>query len=423
MSRSTRLRQSAVNQLSAAILIAAACSSAPANASNAAFQDFFFLVCATPSGALSTRCSETDGGLGNLSGDSESSLNPSQTLSTADAAMLAAQQRSQEIRERMRARRDADEGLKGDGATVDLGPFSLLLNARTATTESDRVVDIDAERGYEVDETSAEIGLDYRFNDSLVWGAWLQWGTSDLEFVRENPGNNFTPLSSAGSIDTDRLGFTTYLSAQLGETGFIDASIGLTGLDADVSRGSVFQESNRVVPQTNSLTTATTEGDELMVTLTAGWQANMGNWNITPFAGITRIETEFDDYAESDQSSAGLALGVSLKDQSMTIGQVGVTLSNAISMDGWVFLPQLRVEYLSELNADRSAADVSFLNDSGNNVFSLQGDDFDDDRLDVSVGFAGVFPNGWIPFLEYQLTTGADNLDRYQVAAGLRIEL
>ena len=423
MSRSTRSRQSAVKHISAATLIAAACTSAPANASNAAFQDFFFLVCATPSGTLTTRCGETDSGLGNLSGDSESSLNPSQTLSTSDAAMLAAQQRSQEIRERMRARRDSDEGLGDEGAKVDLGPFSLLLNARTANTESDRVVDVDAERGYELDETSAELGLDYRFSDTLVWGAWLQWGTSELEFVRENPGNNFTPLANAGTIDTDRLGFTTYLSAQLGETGFVDASLGLTSLEADVSRGSVFQESNRVIAQTDSLTAASTDGDELMFTLTAGWQANVNSWNITPFVGVTHVDTEFDDYVESDLSAAGLALGVSLGDRSMTIGQAGVTISNAISMDGWVFLPQARIEYLSELSSDRSEAEVRFLNDTGNNRFSLQGDDLDDDRLDISVGFAGVFPNGWIPFLEYQVTTGASNLDRYQVAAGLRIEL
>ena len=419
----TFLRQAAMKPIGTAALIAAICSAAPAQAANEAFQDFFFVVCGSPSGVLATRCAETDGGLGNLSGDSESSLNPSQTLSTADAAMFAAQQRSQEIRERMRARRDSDESAGAEDVRVDLGPFSLLINAHTATSESDRLVDIDAERGYELDETSAELGLDYRINDRLVWGGWLQWGKSSLDFDPENPGTNFNPLATAGEIDTDRLGVTTYLSARLGESGFLDASLGYTALDASVSRGSVFQESNRVIAQTNSVTAADIEGDELMFTLTTGLHVDVNSWNVSPFVGITHVKTTFDDYAETDLSSAGLALGVSLGDQSMTIGQVGVTVSKAVSMDGWVFLPQARVEYLSELNRDRSEADVRFLNDLGSNVFSLQGDNFDDDRIDVSVGFAGVFPNGWIPFVEYQLTTGTTNLDRYQVAAGLRIEL
>lgn len=409
-------------------IIGKACAAAllaapPVQASNAEFQDFFFTVCESASGALATRCAETDGGLGNLSGDSESSLNPSQTLSTSDAAVLAAQQRSQEIRERMRARREAQDDTSGAQTKVDIGPFSLLLNARTANTESDRVVDIDAERGYELDENTAEIGVDYRVNDRLVVGGWLQWGTSDLEFVRENAGNNFTPLEQAGTIDTNRFGFTTYLSAQLGKSAFIDASIGTTSLEADTTRGSVFQESNRVITQTNSVTAASTDGDELMVTLTTGWQTRLGSWNLTPFIGATHIETRFDDYVERDRSNAGLALGVSLGDRSTTFGQVGFTLSNAISMDGWVLLPQLRAEYLAELNADRSTSSVRFLNDTNQNRFGLQADDFDTDRLDLSFGVAGVFKNGWIPFFEYQLTTGADALDRYQIAVGLRVEL
>ena len=423
MRRSNNSLKCRQTPIAALVVVMTVCSTTPVWAANEAFQDYFFDVCASPSGTLALRCAETDSGLGNLSGDSESSLNPSQTLSSVDGAMFAAQQRSQEVRERMRARREADEGKGSDDARVSLGPFSLLVNARTATTESDRRVDLDAERGYELDETGAELGLDYRINDALVWGGWVQWGDSEVEFDRENSGTNFNPLVNAGDTNTDRLGVTTYLSAQLGEAGFVDASLGYTKLEVSTSRNSVFQESNRVVTQTNSLTAGDVDGEELMFTLTAGYQTNINNWNLTPFAGITYVDTSFDDYVESDLSSAGLALGVSVADQSVLMGQFGLSISRAISMQGWVLLPQARVEYLVELDRDRAETDVRFVNDAGNNVFSLRGDDLDDDRIDIALGVAGVLPNGWIPFIEYQLTTGTSDLDRYQISAGLRIEL
>ena len=389
---------------------------------NAAFQDFFFSVCANPTAALAARCAETGGGLGDLSGDSESSLNPSQTLSSGDAAALAAQQRTQELRERLRTRRE-DQGAPASSARVELGPYSLLLNARTGSSERDRVVDADAERGYELDERGAEIGLDYRASDALVLGAWLQWGTSELDFDREIAGINFTPQADAGRVDTDRVGLTAYLSATLGERAYLDASAGYNRLQLDVTRNAVFQESARVVPQTNSVTAGDTDGEEWLFTVGAGYQGELGAWSVTPFAGLTFLATDFDTYREADLSATGLALDVSLAEQRALYGQLGVTATRALSMKGWVLLPQLRVEYLAELDRDRSESSVGFVDDAGGNTFRLRGDSDGSDRLDVTVGFVGLLPNGWMPFVEYQFSTLNDDLERYQLSAGLRIEL
>lgn len=60
-----------------AATLGVALASSGARADNAPFQAFFFSVCGGASGVLAARCNETPDGLGNLSGDSESSLNPS----------------------------------------------------------------------------------------------------------------------------------------------------------------------------------------------------------------------------------------------------------------------------------------------------------------------------------------------------------
>ena len=60
------------------LLLAATLTGIPALsfAQNAEFQNFFFAVCGGATvGALTTRCGETPGGTGNVSGDSEESLN------------------------------------------------------------------------------------------------------------------------------------------------------------------------------------------------------------------------------------------------------------------------------------------------------------------------------------------------------------
>jgi len=402
-----------------AACIGACLLAAPAWGTNDALQAFLFQACANPTGALATRCGETPGGSGDVSGDSESSLNPSQTLSGADATLDVAEQRGRELRERLHP----SAGDAASGERVALGPVNFLFNIRQGETERDRRVDLDPERSYEIEETSAEVGLDFTLNDSLTLGGWVQWQQSELEFEGEAPGVNFTPFAEAGTVDTDALGVTVYASLQLGERGYLDASLGYQEQELDLARNSVFQESTRTVAQTPVLTRADTDGETFSATLNAGFSQELGSWTLTPYAGLTWIDSETDGYTEQDASGSGLALNVSDSEQSALIGQLGFSLNRAISLEGWVLVPQLRAEYVAELDRDRAESIVSLVNDNAGTPLALRGDEFEEDRVDLAVGLVGVFPNGWIPFVEYQLSTGADDLERYRIAAGVRVAL
>ena len=79
-----------VSLTTAAVAIGAALQigSQDAMAANPVFQDFVFAnLCTNPTGALNDRCTEWVGTVGDLSGDSESSLNPSQSLSNNHTAL------------------------------------------------------------------------------------------------------------------------------------------------------------------------------------------------------------------------------------------------------------------------------------------------------------------------------------------------
>lgn len=382
------------------------------------FQDFFFDVCANPTGTLAVRCGETDGGLGNLSGDSESSLNPSQTLSSPSVSVAAASARTEQVRERAERARTTD-----DEATVDLGPFSLLLNARHSEDDRTREVGVDNERGYEAAVSALELGVDYRAGEHAVIGSWLSFERSDLDFVQELPGNNFTPLRNAGSIEHQSLGLNVFASFALGERGYFDLSGGYLDLDYDLERRSVFQESNRIVPQTNVETTGETGGSETWFAATWGYNAPFGAWTVGPYLGVTHTSTTVDGYDETDVTGSGLALTVDEVEQTSTAGTAGLRITRAISRETHVLVPQLRLEYVREFDTDEVASTVAFQLDADANRFGLLGDEPDDDYFNASLGIAGVFRNGWMPFLELQGRLGHEDLDRYRVVAGFRVEL
>jgi outer membrane lipase/esterase len=406
----------------AAALVAGAgilAGASAAHAANAAFQDYFFTVCDSPSGALAARCAETPGGTGDLSGNSESSLNPSQTLAGGDAGLAAARVANEHARDRAARVRSGET----DTDAVRVGPFSLLINARGTFTEYDRTPDADAERGYDRDEWGAELGFDYRVSDALVLGALLVWETADTEFDRENPGVNFVPLENAGAIDTDRFGVTLFAALDVGARSYLQFAAGYLAADHDVTRNVVFQESGRVVPQTNVRTSANVDGTDAFVSALWGYLGERDGWTFGPYLGLLYARSETDSYTERDLTGSGLALAVDDYERESLLGTVGVRVGRGFAFGGGILLPEVRVEYLHEFERDAEQASTSLLFDTAANVFALEGDDPDRDYFTAGAGLVFLLPNGWMPFIDYQATLGYEDLDEWRITAGLRREL
>lgn len=394
----------------------------PVQAENPRFQNYFFEVCAGADGLLEARCAETDGGLGDLSSDSESSLNPSQTLGVANAARSTARSRAREAHERGEDALTEGAADTGDGGLA-LKPLSLLVNGRLLSEERSRQVDVDAERGYQMDARGAQLGLDYRFNRDFVAGGMFTWETSSLDYDRERPGQNFTPAGRAGSVDQDSLGATLFANLRLGRSGYLDVSGGYIDSDYTIRRSAVFQESNRTVPQTLVQTQAAPGGDETWAALALGTAITRDAWNFNPYLGATYSRAKVDGYRERDVSASGLALDVGSITADSLLGQAGLRITRPISRPGYVLLPQFSVEYLHEFERDGVSSDIGFQLDQDGNRLRLEGDRRDTGYVDVGVGLVMLLPNGWMPFIEYQITLGQEDLNRNRVALGLRVEL
>lgn len=402
------------------VLVIGLAASMPARADNPRFQDFFFDVCANPTGALAQRCSETPSGAGNLSGESESSLNPSQTLSTTDGALSEARARSKEARERVERYRGSEE--EGAGARLGLGPVSLLLNGRLETEERDREIDVDPERGYEADRRAIEIGLDRRFSDHFVAGLLYAYEDGDLKFDADAAGVSFSPAADAGSIDREAHAVTAFGVLRLSERVYVEANAGYASSDYVMIRNAVFQESGRSVPQTAVHTRAETDGHQYWLGATTGyeWRAGAASYGI--YGGATYVESRLDGYRERDGGDSGLALVVDDMVRDAVTTHMGFRAQRAIGTTSAVWLPQLRVEYEHTSAADEPDATIGFALDGDENRFALEGDSADN-HFNVGVSLSAIFPNGWISFLDLEGIAGAEDRQQYRVTVGIRKEL
>lgn len=382
-------------------------------ASNQALQDIFFAACGNASGALAARCNETDDGLGNLSGDSETSLNPSQVLSG----------HQQSTREKL-SRSAADETSQDSPATtIEMGKWGITLNAGRSWETFDREQDIDNERGYDADGKWALLGADYRWSDTTHLGVLLRWEENDLDYNATNPGRNFTPPSSSGEVNSDALGIGVYLVSWINDSWYIDTKVGFSQGDRTYRRNAVFQESNRAVPQTDSVTEGETDLSELWASALVGTDWHSGAWSWGISAELSYIRTEIDAFNERDLSGSGLAMSFSDADQSSVIGRLNASAQRAIATDFGVAVPYGRLGWVHDFRGDGVEINARYLLDQGNNVLDLRADDPDDGYGVANIGLSLVFTHGWMAYIEGEYWAGYDDLDRHSIALGFRKEL
>lgn len=399
------------------ILAALACVATPAaQAANPAFQNFFFTVCQNPTAALATRCGETGGGQGNLSGDSESSLNPSQALSNNQSPLSLAHSRAGQVEEYSASARE-------DERSIEVGQYGLLFVGRGVWEDKDRRVDLDAERGYSSDSQAFDFGFESRVNERVAVGLLAMYEGSSGEFVPELAGVNFSPVGNAGDVEVTSYGLAAYLSAQLGAGGFFDLAAGYVDSQFELERRAVFQESGRVVPQTNVATTADADGNQLWATANAGFDWSDGAWTLGFYASALWAESTQDPYDERDVTGSGLAMHFDVADRSSLLGTVGVRASRAIKTSFGVVVPQLRVDYLHEFERDGQDASASYLLDAQRSTFTFAGDEVEESYGVAALGIAFILPGGWMPYVSVDSIVGSSELDRYRVSLGLRREL
>jgi len=408
-----------LSRLAAPALLAAV--STPAVAANAGFQSYFLQACSSATGALTTRCGETPGGLGDLSGDSESSLNPSQNMSHTKSSSGLADVRSTEARGRAAVMREGDSAVTGPATTVRLGPLNLLVNGRATWFDRDRDPDTDRERSLDGDSWAVEVGFDGRASERLFLGALVTYESLQYDFVPERRGTNFVAASSAGQAETDSKSVTFYAAFNPAERAYVDAALGYGHQKHDFRRNPVFQGASRQ-GQFSARVAGDTHSNVYWAYVNGGLDFASGPTTFGPFAGITYAKAKIDAYEEQDLNDSGLAMAFAACRRRSALGHVGLRADRAFSTARGVFVPQLRVEYLHEFKREILRQASHFLLDPGGAEVVVSGDRPKSGRFSIGAGLTAILPNGWIAFANFDTLAGGD-LDRQRIAIGLRVEL
>lgn len=389
----------------------------PAWAANAAYQGFFSAVCAgAPTGPLAVRCGETTGGAGDLSGDSETSLNMNQPLNNNDTALARARSKIREVHNHLDehgedAARPQPEGKR----------FSLLINGRGSSFDRDRA-DTDAERGLDGSGRGIEIGFDYLVSTQVTAGALLAYDDETSKFDSTDPGVNFAPPGNSGRIDAEFVTIAAFASVAPTPSSYLVGALGVGLSSYDIERKAVFQESNRQVPQTDLRAKGDPDGNEIWASVGSGYDFDAGAWSLGPYLRVSYADSEVDAHTETDGSGSGLAMRVARSDRTSLTSDLGLRASYTTSVSWGVLVPQLSVEYEHEFDQDAAVSRSSFVLDDLGNEFRTVGDDPDRNYFNVSLGLVGVLARGVMGFIEYREIFGYEDLDRRAVTFGTRIE-
>jgi len=261
----------------------------------------------------------------------------------------------------------------------------------------------DFEHGFDFDANNITTGADMRLNSQAIVGGALGYSAAQMDI------NN-----NAGGMDIDGFNATIYGSYYPSDNTYFDAILNVGSNSFDMKRRIVFGTTD---------VTASSDADSTSFALSVG-----GGYDYVIKGGLTAsfsgrfdyIDTAIDGYAESD--GGGFEVVIQGQDISQLVSSVGAQLNYAASMSWGVLLPHVNVSWLHQFDDKANKVEGYFLADSSQTLFSFDANTPDTDYFVTALGTSAVFAGGKSAFIQYETSLGQENLDIWNISAGLRLE-
>lgn len=289
----------------------------------------------------------------------------------------------------------------GGAAGDDFSRLSLYSNLSYGDGSKDRTRN---EQGFDFDSQALTVGGDYRLSDTLIAGAALGFGQSDVSVD-----------NSAGDTSGDTYSLTGYTSMYV-DSWYVDASLGYATHSYDSSR---YVPGSLLLGPTQTLT-SDTDGDSLTWSLGAGYAYDMYGWTADYALRLDSVSASIDGYRES---GGLLALEVGDQDIDSLQGVLSAQFSKAYSTEMGVILPSFGLEIHQEFDDETRVVTAQYALDRFNNQFSFSSDDADKSFYLLSAGGSWVMTQGNQMFLNLDHLVGLDDVSSNTITAGFRIEL
>ena len=187
----------------------------------------------------------------------------------------------------------------------------------------------DLENGYQSNLSGLNLGLDYRFSDSLVFGG-----------VVGRTRDNATFLDNGGSLKTSNNALSIYGTWLASENLSVDGYLGYSKINLETLRYVTFGS------LVSGTTTGSTSGSQVMAGLSTGYQVDVGRFSISPSLDIDYIKSNFKGYSESGTTLLELRFN-DRRTMSLT-SSLGARISTSYGYRWGMLIPTVRLAAVHE---------------------------------------------------------------------------
>ncbi len=322
------------------------------------------------------------------------------TLRDADGDSLRGEDLEVAFAERFAAGDDPVSGLLGDR----IGVWVTGLGSWGDYDQTEE------EAGFDIEDAYGIVGgVDYRFSDATAAGISIGYSESTFDFD-----------DSAGDLDKEALHLSAYASYQM-ERWYVDGVISYADIDYDLDRDIAYALAS-AAPVTGTLS-GDTDGDEIAVSVGAGYAINRGAWEIEPYVRVNYTHLDIDGYTESGSGIAS-ALRLDFDDQTVRslTSDVGLSIRYALSTSFGVLTPYIRAEWEQEYGDDGRDLRATFVADPNQNGFTFRAHGPDRTYANVAAGIAAALSGGLSFFIDFETVLGLRSVDLYTLSGGLRYQ-
>jgi outer membrane autotransporter protein len=299
-----------------------------------------------------------------------------------------------------------------DGVGSALGGFANISYGTGTRDGTDRTNEFDFD-GY-----SLTFGLDYRFENGVIFGGALSYYDLQSEFDER-------PTVAGGDSDADGFGgfiYTTWYSGNF----YVDGLAGYAVSNYDLRRNIVIPNANDPTQSITETAKASPDSKDLSFSIGAGYNWNLGSFNINPYGRLNYLSVDIDSYREKGAEASGLNLEVDGQDWKSFTSALGAQFNYTISTDTGVIIPQLKLGWVHQFEDDAIRFNAVYVDDPRNDdpTHRLRAatDDPDSDYFEFGLAISGVFRGGAQVFLSYDTLLGFEDLSSHLFTLGGRWE-
>ncbi len=298
------------------------------------------------------------------------------------------------------------------GDTAGLGGLnaSRLQGYVTVVFGSGSRDDNSLETGYDADNKSVTVGMDYRFNDKVTAGVSLSYGSTNLDFS-----------DNTGKMDADTWIGTVYGLWNPTDRLQLSGLFGYGRIDYSSDRHMNYAETT--TSTIDRIAHGKTSGDQWELSVTAAYAMDApAGWSYGPQLSLTATNLDLDAFSET--GAQGLNFRYAKQSADSFQVALGFNVSKAISTSSGVISPYARVQAVYEAENDKRNVQVQYVDDTTGFFPGIRLTTLSPTRMRYMVGggISGQFTHGWSGFVDAETVLGMKEISGYNVTLGVRKE-